>query len=150
VTSPTQAVTNFEFLDAPLKSLELIEVVRLENPLSKNHLKLMCVIGTNIECIRNGLQIHHHIRERIFTIATKILDQELSSIRRGVIVSEGTQIKVKGETIIEVLEIMLQKDKGGLIDENGEIIIKNIIANVEQVGVKYCEIDFTFKIDKSG
>jgi hypothetical protein len=49
-----------------------------------------------------------------------------------------------------VLEIMLQKDKGGLIDENGEIIIKNIIANIEQVGVKYCEIDFTFKIDKSG
>jgi hypothetical protein len=65
-------------------------------------------------------------------------------------VSEATQIKVKGDTIIEVLEIMLQKDKGGLIDENGEIIIKNIIANIEQVGVKYCEIDFTFKIDKSG
>lgn len=73
-----------------MKSLELIEVSRLENPLNKNHLKLMCVVGTNIECIRNGLQIHHHIRERVFTIAKKILDQELSTIRRGVIVSEAT------------------------------------------------------------
>ena len=110
----------------------------------------MCVIGTNIECIRNGLQIHHHIRERIFTIVTKILDQELSTVRRGVIVSEGTQIKVKGDTILEVLVSMLQKDKSSQVDENGEIIIKNIIANIEQVGVGYCEIDYTFKIDKSG
>lgn len=45
---------------------------------------------------------------------------------------------------------MLQKDKGVLLDENGEIIIKNIIGNIEQVGSKYCEIDFTFKLDKSG
>jgi len=45
---------------------------------------------------------------------------------------------------------MLQKDKGSQVDENGEIIIKNIIANIEQVGVEYCEIDYTFKIDKSG
>ena len=36
------------------------------------------------------------------------------------------------------------------VDDNEEILIKNIIANIEQVGVNYCQINYTFKIDKSG
>ncbi len=74
LTTPTQAVTCFDFLDLPLKPFEMIEVSRLEETLTKNHLRLMCVIGSNIECIRNGLQIHQHIRERVFGIAKKIID----------------------------------------------------------------------------
>ena len=83
----------------------------------------MCVIATNIECIRNGLQIHYHIRERMFSIANKILDQEISTNRRGVIISEGTLIKVKGDTIIEVLSSILKKENGSEVDEKQEIII---------------------------
>lgn len=36
------------------------------------------------------------------------------------------------------------------VDDNEEILIKNIIANIEQAGVNYCQMNYTFKIDKSG
>ena len=42
------------------------------------------------------------------------------------------------------------KARGHEVDDNEQIIIKNIIANIEQVGDKYCQINFNFKVDKSG
>jgi hypothetical protein len=88
------------------------------------------------------------VRERVFAIVKAILDDQIKSSKR-LIISEATQIKVQGDTILEVLEKML-KARGHEVDDNEQIIIKNIIANIEQVGDKYCQINFNFKVDKSG
>jgi hypothetical protein len=59
LTDPKHALTYYPFIDLPLKPFEVIEISKVvPQALTKNHLKLTCVAGTNIEMMRNGLQIH--------------------------------------------------------------------------------------------
>ena len=98
LTEARQALTCFDFLDVPLKSFEIVEVAKLSEgqSLSKNHLRLVCVVATNIEIVRNGLQIHHHVRERIFALMQHILERQVT---QRVVVSEATKIAVEGESV---------------------------------------------------
>lgn len=69
----------------------------------------MCIVSTNIECIRNGLQVHQHTRDQMFKILLDILqthilecylpDNESSKF----IVSENTQITIGKESLVKYL-----------------------------------------------
>jgi hypothetical protein len=78
LTSPSEALVSHASLSlsGPLKTFELVELSKVENPLKSNHLKLIAVVTTNIEPIRNALQILHvQVRERMFKVIMEVLRQ---------------------------------------------------------------------------
>ncbi len=70
-----------------------------------NQWRLQCIVQTNIEVIRNVMQMHSHAREMMFEIVGEVARRGLKGGK--MIVSEGIELKFDLEELREILKNFL-------------------------------------------
>ena len=62
-------------------NIEMIEVTRVEgsagSSATENQWRLQGIVSSNIEVVRNVMQMHSHVREMMFTIVSEVLRRGL-------------------------------------------------------------------------
>jgi hypothetical protein len=73
----------------------------------------MCVVATNIDCIRTSLMLHQHSRDQVFGILQNILKLFLRSQvieNERFVVSENTFLSVDKAFILVKLSILISEE----------------------------------------
>jgi hypothetical protein len=116
----------------------------VQAPHKVNVYKLLGVIGTNIESIRNGLQSSKPAtRDTLFKIIQTILIKQIKE-HKDMIVSENTIVSMRHSALIHHLNEAYDEEEV----DSSKILIRNLLTIIETN--REAQIDCVLRVDKSG
>ena len=77
----------------------------MSNPKDGNQWRLQCIVQSNIEVMRNVMQMHSHAREMMFEIVGEVVRRGLKGGK--MVVSEGIELKFNQEELREIVNDFL-------------------------------------------
>ena len=122
--------------------MEIVEVSRVTNSKDANQWRLQCIVQSNIEVMRNVMQMHSHAREMMFEIVGEVARRGLKGGK--MVVSEGIELKFNQEELREIVNDFLTQPE--LVEKHRHLLLV-IQASLERNEAS--TIKYQFKIDKS-
>lgn len=88
----------------------MVEVSPVQTPHKTNIYKLLAIIATNIDSIRNGLQSNHATRDALFKIIQAALVLHVKEVKLT-IVSENTFISMGSSALVHHLNEVYDEEE---------------------------------------